>query len=37
MRSSLQVEGVIANKYVSNTLIKNVLTILLTKIIEGNP
>ena len=37
MRSFLQVEGVIGNKYVANTLIKSALMILLTKIIEGNP
>jgi len=35
MRSFLQVEGVIGNKYVSNTLINNGLRILLTKIIAG--
>ena len=33
MRSFLQVEGVIENKYVANTLIKSRLMILLTEII----
>jgi hypothetical protein len=34
MRSFLQVEGVIGNKYVLNTLIKSRLMFLLTKIIQ---
>jgi len=34
MRSFLQVEGVIENKYVLNTLINSRLRLLLTKIIE---
>jgi hypothetical protein len=37
MRSFLQVEGVIGNKYVLNTITMSGLKILLMKIIEGNP
>ena len=34
MRSFLQVEGIIGNKYVANSLIYNSLKLLLTKIIQ---